>query len=87
MTLSPLMIKIVLHYFTLPTDFQNGDFSPCGVAEAITCLIDAYGLIELNPVAAPITQGRLQYRISERGRVYAEALTKVPLPVKRWVTP
>lgn len=84
--MTPLEIEIVLHYHTRANDYRDGDFSFPAVRETLDCFREDLNLIENWPEddKSPTNQ---TYRITERGRIYAEALKAVPLPIQIWVIP
>lgn len=85
--MSPLQICIVLHYYYSPEDWRDGDWSD-GARDTVRG-IAGMGLIELDPRGHPIGLGYRpgSYRITERGRIYVEALKGMPLPVQIWQIP
>jgi hypothetical protein len=83
--MSPLEIEILLHYYCLPTDYRDGDFSAPAVKNAIERFRDELNLLE--PTQSMDVYHDPHYRITERGRVFVEALCNMPLPVKQWVMP
>ena len=83
--MSPLEIEILLHYYCCPTDYRDGDFSAPAVQDAIERFRDEINLLE--PTQSMDVYHDPHYRITERGRVFVEALCNMPLPVKTWVMP
>ena len=83
--MSPLEIEILLHYYYCPGDYQNGDFSAPAVEDAIERFRDVHNLLE--PTQSMDVHHDPHYRITERGRVFVEALCNMPLPIKTWVMP
>src|SRR3990167_7355510 len=83
--MSPLEIEILLHYYYCQGDYQDGDFSAPAVKNAIERFRDEYNLVE--PTQSMDVYHDPHYRITERGRVFVEALCNMPLPVKTWVMP
>ena len=84
--MSPLEIEILLHYYQrFPTDFRDGNFCAPEVQDAIERFRDEYNLLE--PTQSMDVYHDPHYRITERGRVFVEALCNMPLPVKTWVMP
>lgn len=76
--MSPLEIKIMLHYYTIPTDIENVDSDAQG--RAIDRLLKAE-LLTVHHEAPP------RWRITPRGKAYVEALCRVPWPIQKWVMP
>jgi hypothetical protein len=79
MTMSPLKMTIVLHYY-----FRSDDIDLVS-DRAVRELVDMNGpLLEANP---PNCAQR--FALTERGKAYVEMLKQVPMPVKsvRWVPP
>ena len=83
--MSPLEIEILLHYYYCPVDYQGGDISAPAVKNAIERFRDELNLLE--PTQSMDVYHDPHYRITERGRVFVEALCNMPLPVKQWVMP
>ena len=84
--MSPLEIEILLHYYSdFQTDYQDGDFSAPSVQDAIERFRDELNLLE--PTQSMDVYHDPHYRITERGRVFVEALCNMPLPVKTWFMP
>lgn len=80
--MTPLEIEILLHYYTTPGDYRNGNFSAPAVPEALTKLTHMdEPLLTYDPNKTP------RYEITDRGSAYIQALTQVPLPMKAWVLP
>lgn len=77
--MTPLEIQILLHYYACADDFRGGDFSAPAVGEAIAWFTQS-DLLE--PTHETQDKGP-EFCITERGRVYVEALRAVPLPEKR----
>jgi hypothetical protein len=80
--MTPLEMEILLHYYCRADDYRDGDFS----APAVRAAVDWFKTEELlrtDPRETP----RTCYVLTERGKVYVEALQKVPLPQHRWVIP
>jgi hypothetical protein len=82
--MTPLLIEILMHYATRGDDYRDGDFSAPAVREGIDWLRDDAKLIEHRQPNAAISN---MYQLTERGRVYFDALQSVPLPVQVWVMP
>jgi hypothetical protein len=78
---TPFEIDILMHYYTTPGDHERSAYP--GVVEA---LADLARQDLLEPLPQPTEYGA-NWRLTERGEVYCVALTRVPLPVKRWVMP
>jgi hypothetical protein len=85
--MSPLQICIVLHYYYSPEDWRDGEWN-AGQGDIVRGLA-GMGLLELDPRSHPIGLGYKpgSYRITERGRIYVEALKAMPLPVQVWQIP
>lgn len=80
--MTPLEIEIVLHYHSRANDYRDGDHSVPAVSDAIAHFCGAFELLEETPLGMGA-----KYRLTDRGRVYAEALVKLPLPALRWMYP
>lgn len=80
--MTPLQIEILLHYYTTPTDYRDGDFFAPSVREAID------DFRKLNILVNSVKSG-VNYALSEGGQRYVERLCSVPLPqIKEcWVFP
>lgn len=82
--MTPLEIEILLHYYGHSDDYRQGDFSAPAVRDAI----DRFkGHMELLEPEGQLGQVHHMYRLTERGKVYVEALMVIPLPVKAWKMP
>lgn len=77
-TVAPIAVEIMLHYYYSAADYRNGDFS----APAVRQFIDMWRDLGLLEASAPNN-----YEITEGGRLYVEAICNVPVPVRKWVTP
>jgi hypothetical protein len=86
--MSPLQIEIVLHYYYSPEDWRDGEWND-ELREMIRDLAETMALIEIDPRSHPIGLGYRPgtYRITERGRVYVEALKAMPIPIQTWHVP
>ena len=73
--MTPLEIEIMLHYYCRCDDYRGGDLSTPAVKSALTNFVDNEFLewrrVEVADVGAALTSA---YKITERGRVYVEAL-------------
>lgn len=78
----PIEIEILIHYYTRADDYREGDFS----APAIREIIDSFSAGPDSLIERSTHRGQC-YTVSDRGRVYVEALMAVPLPVRAWVIP
>lgn len=93
--MSPLMIKMLLHYYSCARDYRDEvpgqHAASSAVKEAIAAFISWDLIIPLLPDADWQRQdvmARLsQYAISDRGRAMVEAYKAVKLPVIQWVQP
>ena len=85
-----LEIEIMLHYYCRCDDYRGGDLSAPAVKSALTNFVDNE-FLEFRPAAVDetfrVASDEPAYKITERGRVYVEALKKVPWPVKSWTVP
>ena len=79
--MTPLQLEILLHYYACANDFRDGDFSAPAVREAIDRFKDG------EMLTIDDGKGVATYMLTERGRVYVEAVLAVPLPERRWVMP
>lgn len=72
-------LEVILHH-----SYDPGPYEPRGPAtiEAEGRLLKD-GLIEPDPVHDRLNT----FRVTERGRVFVNALKNVPLPVQAWVSP
>ncbi len=80
--MTPLQIEMLLHYYSRADDYRDGDFSAPAVQEALEGF-KRDELLAADQAGPP----RTCYVITERGRVYVEALRAVPMPERRWVMP
>lgn len=79
--MSPLQIEIVMHYYCCTDDYRGADFSAPAVRESIDWMRGDGGLLEES------NRSTVNYQLTERGRVYVEALQSVPLPIQTWAIP
>lgn len=79
--MSPHEIDLLMHYYTRAGEHVNADHP--GVRETL-CDLARSGL--LQELDMPTEYGAT-WKLTERGEVYCVALTRVPLPVQRWVMP
>ena len=84
-----LEIKMLIHYAVSGTDYRDGDFSAPAVRHTIDVFRGEFGLLESIEEEEHDGTTKLlpMYRITERGRVFVEALARVPLPEQAWVMP
>lgn len=83
---SPLEIKIALHYYTDPTEYEGGagaHYHSVAVQGILSDFTERGYLVEL---AEPNQWGGRR-RGTPALDVYVAALRDVPLPVQRWVIP
>ena len=76
-------LHILIHYYYKTVDFQHGNFTATPVRDALQDLQKDY-LIVLTDKSA---NARTTYELTVRGRIYVEALMRVPLPVQAWTMP
>lgn len=74
-----LEIRILMHYYCFTSDYKSGDFTASAVRAAIDRFRDELGLLE------GMEGGDAAYELTERGRVFVEALRELPLPKQVWV--
>lgn len=80
--MSPLYLRILLHYFTFSTDYHDGDFRAPGVRDAVNWLAEEGELLEVND--AYLTAGLPAYRLSEKGRFFVSKLCSLQVPFATW---
>lgn len=87
--MTPLELSILIHYRGGANDFRDGDFSAPAVREALEHFRTTLGLIEYdNTETKPFSFNETRtYRLTERGRVFVDALCGAPLPIQAWVMP
>lgn len=74
--MSPLKIRIMLHYHCHPDDFvTNGSKGEIGAVEELI----ASGMIEHNRHA-----GEAMFQISDKGHAYVKAILSINEPVCTW---
>jgi predicted transcriptional regulator len=80
--MTPLQITMLLHYHTFAEPYINTNINLNwrGVRQQHEWLIIH------NLLCNDDSTGGCGYRVTEKGRVYIEALQAVPLPVSKWVT-
>lgn len=85
LAVSPLQIKILLHYWACLDDFNEGDFFPPAIREAIDYFV-SLGLL----ISGPEREHHewVKYHGNREAlSLYVEELCSVPIPVKQWVIP
>jgi len=75
------LIKGLLDYYDFPKTVDHHNTS----GQIIEVLLDR-GLLEEKP-SSDIKEGDAGYRVSEKGKVYLEAVQAVPMPEPRWFVP
>ena len=93
--MSPLMIKMLLHYYACARDYRDevpaSHAISCAVKEAIECFLKWDLLIPVLTEEVWRKQDaytRLsQFAVSDRGHAMVEAYKAVRLPVIQWVQP
>jgi len=93
--MSPLMIKMLLHYYACARDYRDevpGQHATSeAVKEAIEAFIEWELLIKLISDEVwsqlDVMERKAQFVISDRGRAMVEAYKAVKLPVIQWVQP
>ena len=83
----PIDIEVLLHYYTRGDDYRDGDFSAPAVRELIDIFTSELDLLRASMRERKFGQPMAAYEITERGKVYIEALMRVQLPVQKWVMP
>lgn len=78
--MTPYEIRALLHYYASNKDHGDLNRNPPIWRPTIESFL-AQGLIVATSGLAVV------YEITDRGRIYVEALQRVPLPVQRWVMP
>ncbi len=81
--MTPLEIKILLHYLTNADDFMDGARPPA-VRDAIDRFLTVPAMLqrEVRPQLLAQKHVPAEYSLTDRGRVYADALMRVPPPVE-----
>lgn len=79
-------IGILLHYYVKCEDHPDIERNPPIWRPTIDNFI-SHNLLEHNTRAAAPGDVAPTYAVTERGRVFMEALQGVPLPIKKWVMP
>lgn len=82
---TPLGIQIMLHYYAHADQFRGGDFSPPAVRAELEAFVEAGLLMQL--VIRGSSVENYSFEITDGGRVYVEALKRVPLPRRIWAMP
>lgn len=78
--MSPLMIDMLLHYYTTPTEYRDGDLSAPAVREAIEWFKDN-GMLE-------VVMGKsATYGVTPKAVAWIEHVCSLPLPKQVWVMP
>ena len=84
-----LEIDFVLHVYTTPTNYRDGDYSAPAVRETIDRFLKE-GVIrphEKRPDIDASAKYDRYFEITERGEAYVAMLKSVPLPICKWVMP
>lgn len=79
--MTPLELSILIHYRGCANDFRDGDFSSPSVRSVIDYFCGPLGLLEGT------YSNNANYKLTERGRVFVDALCETPLPIQTWVMP
>ncbi len=81
--MSPFELDILLHYYSRRDDHPVlADNPPIWTSTRGKMKSD--GLLGEND---PVKVGEPLYYLTERGKVYIEAILSLPLPVQQWVMP
>jgi hypothetical protein len=93
--MSPLMIKMLLHYYACARDYRDEVDHAHAHSEAVKEAIDAF--LEWDLLIPTVShdywkaqdkETRLaQFTVSDRGRAMVEAYKAVKLPICQWVQP
>ena len=75
--MSPLEIKIMLHYYTTPEEYEPPTDSPLYPATLASFIKD--GLLKYDDVG--------NKEITEKGTFYVNALINTPIPIASWKIP
>ena len=78
--MTPLMIEILLHYYSCARDYRNGDFSAPAVREAIDWFRGEAGMLNTHSVR----DSDATYSLTDKGKFYVEYLLSIPIPVIRY---
>ncbi len=79
--MSPLKIRIMLHYYAIPRPYDGTARAGQFISELV-----ADGLLASAIVSSP-QPGDRDYNLTPRGEAYVEALIEMPLPIETWVIP
>ena len=83
---SPLEIGIALHYWTTPTEYDDGEgehfWSPA-VQDILSRFVSSGYLIHLDK---PNEYGGT-YKATDALHIYVDAICAVPFPVQTWIIP
>lgn len=93
--MSPLMIKMLLHYYACARDYRDEvpgqHATSSAVKEAIGSFVSWDLVVSLMSDAdwqrLDVMERTSQYAISDRGRAMVDAYMAVRLPVIQWVQP
>lgn len=85
--MQPIDIEVLLHYYTRADDYRDGDFSAPAVRELIDSFVGELDLLRASTRERKFGQPMATYEITERGKVYIEALMQIELPIQKWVMP
>lgn len=82
--MTPLHIEMLLHYYTRPGDYRDGDFSASAVSEYLAQLLEN-GLI--GPLQDEGPEERTAYQITDKGKFLVNVICNMPMPVQSWAMP
>jgi hypothetical protein len=93
--MSPLMIKMLLHYYSCARDYRDDVPGPHASSMAVKDAIEAFLewglLIQITPDEEwrrlDAMERRSPFTVTERGHAMVDAYKAVKLPVIQWVQP
>lgn len=77
---SPLEIKIALHYYAMPGDYDGTERGSGAFSEIVETFLRGGLLVTPGPRGATLSAGPAL-------AIYVEALCAIPFPVQKWVIP
>jgi len=88
--MTPLEIEILLHYKTHIGDYRSGDFWEPKVCKFIHACRTELGLLRKSTPddhKRDCANRTSVYVLTDRGKMYIDAVCAVPLPIQKWIMP
>jgi hypothetical protein len=85
-TVSPIKLKVLLHYYCCPGPFCKSNPESPASTDAIDFWVNR-DMLEEDFDRTLEEDPDLDYAITEKGKVYVEAVLNTPFPIKTWIVP